>query len=131
MTQSIHLSIPDVPVSNNVYIRWHWSRRYKYDNTWSWQIRRAMGWPGILDAAPDKASVSIVQHRKRLIDGDNLVVKPLLDALKDWQLIWDDSPDHISLTVRQELTSDVQHTEVHIQVLEGSLVHTPPEGDAA
>jgi hypothetical protein len=115
----IVLSIPDVPVSPNGpkgYLRMHWAKRAKYNEAWAWRIRGAMGWPAVFDQAPDMARVTIVQFRKRLLDEDNLWAscKCLLDGLVDWELIADDSPDHIELTVRQEVAKET-HTEIEIE----------------
>ena len=117
----IHLSIPDVPVSPNGpkgYLRMHWAKRAKYNEAWAWRIRGAMGWPAVFDQAPDKARVTITQYRKRTMDYDNLVAscKCVLDALVDWELIADDSPDHIELVVKQEKSAET-HTEIEILVV--------------
>jgi Holliday junction resolvase RusA-like endonuclease len=50
------------------------------------------------------------------MDYDNLVAscKCVLDALVDWELIADDSPDHIELTVRQEVAK-TPRTDVLIE----------------
>jgi len=114
----IVLSIPDVPVSPNGpkgYLRMHWAKRAKYNEAWAWRIRGAMGWPAVFDQAPDKARVTIVQFRKRLLDEDNLwaSVKPIVDGLEDWQLLVDDSPAHCELVVRQEIAK-VPRTEISV-----------------
>ena len=115
----IHLSIPDVPVSPNGpkgYLRMHWAARARYNESWAWKVRAAMGYPGILEQAPDMARVTIVQYRRKMLDVDNLYssCKCLLDGLVDWELIADDSPDHIELTVRQEVAKEVR-TEIDIE----------------
>ena len=115
----IHLSIPDVPVSPNGpkgYLRMHWAKRAKYNEAWAWKVRAAMGYPGILNQAPDMARVTIVQYRRKMLDTDNLwaSVKPIVDGLEDWQLLVDDSPAHCALTVKQEVAKEV-HTEIEIQ----------------
>lgn len=115
---SVHLTIPDVPVSNNVLLRMHWAKRARYNDSWAWQVRKAMGYPCIFEAPPVKASVYITQHRQRLLDTDNLYgsVKPLVDALREWQLIYDDSPDHCELTVKQEKSKTV-YTDIVVEVI--------------
>lgn len=113
------LTIKDIPVSMNGprgLLRMHWARRRKYTEKWSWMIRGALGYPGVLEPAPDKARVYITQYRKRLMDTDNLFasVKPILDGLIDWQLIRDDSPGHCELTVKQEKSGETR-TEISIE----------------
>lgn len=119
----VNLSIPDIPVGPNGprgLLRMHWARRRKYTEKWSWLIRAAMGYPCIFDAAPDKAKVTITQHRKRLMDKDNLYAscKPLLDGLVDWQLIADDSPSHCELDVQQRIAENGLHTDITIEAEE-------------
>ena len=116
----VKLTIPDIPVGPNGprgLMRMHWTKRRKYMDKWSWLVRQALGWPGILEPAPDKARVTIVQHRKRLMDKDNLYAscKPLLDACVDWQLLYDDSPSHCELEVQQCVTTDGVHTDITIE----------------
>jgi Holliday junction resolvase RusA-like endonuclease len=53
-------------------------------------------------AGPSRRQVSITSVRKRLIDPDNLFVKPLIDALRYEGVIADDSAAHIVLVVKQE-----------------------------
>lgn len=117
---TIRLSIPDIPVGPNGrfgLMRMHWTKRRKYAEKWEWQVRKAMGYPGILEAPPDKARVTITQHRKRVMDTDNLYAscKVLLDALVNWQLLYDDSPGHCELSVKQQATKDDPHTDITIE----------------
>ena len=62
--------------------------------------------------------VTIISYRKRLLDEDNNVgsTKPLLDAVKDMGLVWDDSPKFCALATRQERAKDVR-TEIRIEVM--------------
>ena len=58
-------------------------------------------------------------YRKRAFDKDNLYgsSKLLVDALRDFKIIPDDTPKHINLTVKQEI-SPTQETFVEIQAKE-------------
>lgn len=51
-----------------------------------------------------KMAVKITLCHARLFDKDNSYAscKPVLDALKAWNLIWDDSAEYLDLTVGQE-----------------------------
>ena len=67
---------------------------------------------------PSRRRVTIISYRKRLLDEDNNVgsTKPLLDAVKDMGLIWDDSPKFCELVTRQEKAGKVM-TEIQIEVI--------------
>ncbi len=106
VTQMRHVvyQVPDVPVSLNVLLRMHWSRRRKYNEAWAWSIRAAIASQGAVGDLPlERARVLIIQHRKRKLDRDNLVgsCKPILDGLKQANVIVDDDEDHCRLSVCQ------------------------------
>ena len=69
--------------------------------------------PAVVDATRGKTEgharigLSIVMHRVRLLDPDNLVgsAKPLIDCLRTCHLIPDDSEKEISLQVAQHKVS--------------------------
>jgi len=109
--------IPKSPNGPKGLQRMFWATRRKYQWQWASAIRYAMG--RNLSRQPNgvKAHVSICQHRKRLLDPDNLVssVKPVVDAMKGIVII-DDSNRHIDLQVSQKLCRpDVPHTIIEIR----------------
>ena len=73
-------------------------------------VRAAMGWPCLYEDPPARARVNITQHRKRLLDTDNLYssLKPVLDALIRNQLIRDDSPQSCVLEAKQVKASSLR-----------------------
>ena len=97
----MRLTIQDVPVSGNKLLRMHWAVRSKYNQYWQTLVRSQIN--NGHRAPKTKMKVQISQMRKRKLDKDNLYssVKPLVDALKYWKLIRDDSPDWIELDVVQ------------------------------
>lgn len=65
-----------------------------------------------------KKRVKVTLHHSRLYDRDNSygAVKVLVDALRAWNLIWDDSAKFLDLTVEQEKCPHKQrHTVVEIE----------------
>ncbi len=64
-----------------------------------------------------RAFVFITSFRRRLLDTDNLVGKYVVDSLRYAGLIFDDSPDQITLTVRQRKVAHKgeERTEVTIE----------------
>lgn len=100
----IELCIPEATPSLNTTNRLHWTARRRLRAHW-----RRLVWVALVTAggaqwsrvAPSYALVRIERFGKRVLDRDNLYggCKTLIDALKDFHLILDDSPDHIHLDV--------------------------------
>ena len=115
--QKMRIIIDVVPVSLNKLLRMCWAARNDYNNRWKMLVRAAI--PAPQEPPAGKQSVYIAQTRRRLLDPDNLYAacKPILDALKTWGLIADDSPAHISLTVFQRVGKEKQ-TQIDIEPYE-------------
>jgi Holliday junction resolvase RusA-like endonuclease len=65
-----------------------------------------------------KQRVTITLYHSRKYDPDNLSasVKPVLDAMKHWQIILDDAPRWVELEVRQEKYKHrARHTIIEIE----------------
>ena len=90
-----------VPATANVKLRQHWTKRRKERQAWSAML--ATGGPPTR-GAPWKAQVVVLVYRKRLQDPDNQVasVKPLVDALRARGWLYDDSAEHVELTVWEQ-----------------------------
>ena len=106
-----HFWIPRVTPSNNVLLRMHHMERHKLNDTWVWEIRAAINdWEHIHGEIPVagwyvKRGVGILSRRRNVVDEDNLTggIKPLLDAIMGNRLIWNDTPDCVSLSVEQKI----------------------------
>lgn len=101
----MRLVIPDIPKSpngKNGTIRTAWYRRPKYSRYWRDLVRSQISQPG---CCKERMNVVISQMRRRLLDKDNLYAsnKVVLDALKSWHLIFDDSERWIDLDCRQNV----------------------------
>ena len=116
----LHLSIPRLTPSNNQLLRMHYMTRHNLNITWRWAVVAA-----ILeeDLAPppdakkeERRVVIIISYRPRRLDPDNYTggLKPLLDALKKRNLIYDDHEKYIDLRPFQRAERDRQRTEVII-----------------
>lgn len=106
----LRLTLPGHPPSPN-RLRGHWSTRWKQTHSWRDDVTylaRAQR----PDAPYPVAKVTITfEHRQHHFrDEDNLVAscKPILDGLRLGGVIVDDSPDHITLDVRQVLGAERQ-----------------------
>ena len=115
--------IPSVMPSLNQQLRMHWADRMRLKDKCAEDIDNALkasGYKVTEMIRPSRRKVTIISYRKRLLDEDNNVgaTKPLLDAVKDMGLIWDDSPKFCDLVTRQEKAGDVR-TEIQIEVMKG------------
>ena len=111
------LVIKDVPKSPNRVLGHHWSVKAGEKDKWVLLIRSAFLPSG---ACREKVRVAITVWNTVARDSDNLhaSVKPVLDALKHWHLVRDDSPEWIDLDVQQELCSRKdKRTEIEIAPL--------------
>jgi hypothetical protein len=61
-----------------------------------------------------RCELLIISYRRRVLDKDNLYggVKPIVDAIRDLDLIVDDSPQWLDLTVDQERTAELTCTSI-------------------
>lgn len=102
----MRLVIEDVPVGMNGakgLLRMGHFARTKYNRYWHQLVRAAID--NAHKPQRRKCAVFISQMRSRKLDCDNLAVsvKPILDALKAWKLIRDDSEKWIDLSVTQQI----------------------------
>jgi len=113
--------IPSVMPSLNQQLRMHHYARMRLKKKCAKDVDdalKASGYKVTEMIYPSRRMVTIISYRKRLLDEDNNVgsTKPLLDAVKDMGLIWDDSPKFCELVTRQEKAKDVR-TEIRIEVI--------------
>jgi hypothetical protein len=96
------LTIPDVPPSLNKVLNLHWRNQQKLKDKWKLLVR-AQIIPIPMNLA-QKKRVRITLHHARPYDEDNAygACKVLIDALKSWNLIWDDSAKYLTLFIWQE-----------------------------
>jgi hypothetical protein len=69
------------------------------------------------ETSPQRAHLRITRFGQRLLDDDNLRggAKPLIDCLKEAGLLHDDSPEWLTLDVKQErVPAGMERTEVEI-----------------
>lgn len=101
-TQSVSWSFPIVPRAQNSLMRQHWSKQRAWQKIWNFAVagiaRRPKESVGL-----SRVKLTIVVHRPRLHDPDNLVasVKPIVDAFRRHGWCYDDRPAYLDLEVRQ------------------------------
>lgn len=112
------LDIPDVPPSLNVVMRMHWRDQQKLRDKWKLWVRSQLN--GNYLKAIVRIRVKVTMHHVRLYDADNAygACKVLVDALKDWRLIYDDTKQYLDLRVKQEKCPHKQrHTTVELEAV--------------
>ena len=113
------ISIPVLTPSNNELLRMHEFQRPRLKINYMKEIQVAVSEMGMEIKplrCPVRRRVEIISFRKRKCDHDNFVggLKPLIDAIKDLRMIWDDSPEWMELEPSQESCPD-PFTEITIQ----------------
>ncbi|MGC2695249.1 MAG: hypothetical protein WA738_05600 [Candidatus Angelobacter sp.] len=100
------LEIPYCPPSLNEVLRYHWTQKSKLKDCWQLHILCALGLNGHLKPIV-KMRCKITLYHSRLFDKDNAygACKVVVDALKSYRLIWDDTPEYLDLTVEQAKSS--------------------------
>ena len=100
MTQPLlTLHVPMRAVSLNRYQRMFWGERARHRQDTTLLVRSAMpmavinaiGWP---TSAPVRIDV-IATMKPPILDADNMVVKDIIDALKEWVIV-DDSAAYVT-----------------------------------
>jgi hypothetical protein len=102
----MRLIIPDIPRGmngSNGLLRMGYRARSKYNSYWRDLVRSQID--NSHKPQRSKCIVSISQMRHKKLDPDNLSAscKPILDALKWWRLIKDDSEEWIDLRPSQTI----------------------------
>lgn len=101
MGVSMRIEIPAVPPSPNRVLGKHWSSKSGTKNEWIMWVRAKR--PEVHLKPVVKMRLRAILAHSRPYDPDNAVaaMKPVIDALKHWRLIFDDSPQYLELTVEQ------------------------------
>lgn len=113
----IKFQIEGRPISwNFYYAQRHWSARQAKSLEWKWRVKAALMKYHVPRAALKHAvSIEFVAYVKRPIDCDNICIKVIIDGLREWGLLQDDTPawvKQISISVRTK--SDLERIEVEV-----------------
>lgn len=117
--KQMRLVIQDVPPSLNKVLRMHWAKQGKLHSDWRWQIHSVL--PGRYLEPSVKTRVKITLFHSRLYDKDNAfgACKTLVDGLRHWRLIRDDTAEYLDLIVEQKKCPHKQrHTTIVIEPIE-------------
>ncbi len=116
----MRFEIPDVPPSPNRVLGRHWSMKAREKDKWVLWVRAKM--PTVHPKPVVKMRLRVILAHSRSYDEDNAygACKPVIDALKRWQLIFDDSPQYLDLTIEQEKCPRKQrHTVIELEEAHG------------
>lgn len=119
----IKLTIPRLPKSPNSLRARHWSVKHKDKKIWDMFIAVLVPSEAkLLEGYRDRRMVQVrLFYAGRPLDPDNLhgSIKPILDALKNNWLIYDDAEEWLVYTVSQQkvATRKEERTEIAIWTL--------------
>lgn len=120
---NIEFTVPRVPLSPNLMLRMHWSKRREERNSWVPEIivaqsPESLEWMRLWARKNRKVKVKITIYHKRLFDPDNLYgsVKYILDVMQMLEFLKDDSPRWMKLKVYQRLVKKPKAPRTVIQV---------------
>jgi len=114
--------------SGNIFLRMHWAARARYKETWMAAV--GFHWHRQSKKPDVRRMVTIVSHRRKILDDDNLRTgcKPLVDVLVELNLLRDDSPEWVKVFYVQHTIShnpeDKPYTQITIDDYHGSKFHT-------
>lgn len=111
------LTIPATPPSLNVQHRMHYRAKMSLKREWVLQIRAVLPIP-FNSRLNRKKKVVITLFHSRPYDKDNAygAVKPVVDAMKVWCLLRDDTAEWLDLSVEQEKWPHKRrHTVIEIE----------------
>lgn len=102
------LIIKSLSPSLNKLLRMHWGERKKLKEDLAWEVFAELNKlnPDYeVVVIPQKVFIKITSYRKSFLDKDNFIggLKPLIDAIKELKLIYDDSEEFLNLEAEQRI----------------------------
>lgn len=95
----VNFFLPLKPISwNKFYAGMHWTKRSQMIHEWRWAVITALQEKGVKKVEPLDPTFHIrftAYKKTQVLDVDNVCVKPIIDGLKDYGLIKDDTPRYI------------------------------------
>jgi len=124
--EEINVTIKTLTPSLNKLLRMHWAERKKQKDDLAWEVyaeleKRNPGYEVML--IPQKARLEITSYRKSFLDKDNFIggLKQLVDVIKELRLIYDDSPEYITLKAEQRIEKKRKNQRTEISIYRPSL----------
>lgn len=97
VAEPIKFTIPGKAISWNIYFAGtHWTQRKKKSDARKWEVKAALLKARIPRKALDKSvGIEFDCYMIRQIDADNIMVKEIIDGIRDWGLLKNDSPKFV------------------------------------
>lgn len=97
----MRLVIPDTPPSLNVLMRLHWRNQQRLREKWKLLVRSQLNGNYLKAIVRIRCQITLCHAKFYDVDNAYGACKVLVDALKDWRLIYDDTKQYLDLTVTQ------------------------------
>lgn len=110
MIENQTIQVNKIPISNNRFLRMHWTKRRADKQEW---VQTFLPFLQIRDVLRGKkVELTICVHRKRAQDPDNAAAsqKNIIDALKDLHFLVDDNDKWLVLNQPIQIVSRVEKT---------------------
>ena len=115
------ITIKTLTPSLNKLLRMHWAERKKLKDDLAWEVfaelqKQNPEYEVIL--LPQKAKLEITSYRKSFLDKDNFIggLKLLIDAIKELRIIYDDSPEFLTLKATQKIEKKRKNQRTEITI---------------
>lgn len=124
--KEIKIIIKSLTPSLNKYIRTYWTKRTKLKDDLAWEVfaeLREQNPNYEVITKPRKMRLNIVSYRKSFLDKDNFIggLKPLIDAIKELKLIYDDSPEFLEDKYEQKIEKKRKNQRTEITISHAGL----------
>lgn len=97
LPSDIRLIIPYRAISwNKIYSSPHWSIRKKLSDEWKWIVKASLMKQKVSRETIDRpVSLDFKAYMGRPIDCDNIWLKGIIDGLREWGILRNDSPQFV------------------------------------
>jgi len=115
----VKIIIKTLTPSLNPLLRMNRFKRIKLKESFAWEVfaeLREQNPDYEVIATPHKMRMNIISYRKSFLDKDNFYggLKPLVDAIKELRLIYDDSEEFLNLEAEQRIEKKKKNNRTEI-----------------
>jgi len=119
--EEINVTIKTLTPSLNKLLRMHFQERKRLKEKLGWEVYAELNEvnPNYeVCIIPQKSCLIITSYRKSFLDKDNFIggLKLLVDAIKELRLIYDDSPEYLTLKAEQRIEKKRKNQRTEISI---------------